>query len=350
MRTTRSLIALLSLILCTHVQATSVWVEGEAANTKTTKPHPWWYDKVKTDVLSGGAWLSHFTDTGPGEATFQVRVPAKGNYVFWLRANPVKSMLNYRIDEGKWTAVDFQGDVRGQMNIAADNKPDLRFIAWVKVGNLALDPGVHVFGFRFAGGVDDHGAIDCFCLSDDGFVPSGASKPGGSAAATQPAPAKDAIWIEGESSTDTNMKGHNWYDSVKKDVLSGGRWLSHLNGKTVGRAAYTFQALVADDYVFWLRANPLRSGLDWRLDSGEWQTVDFVSDTRGRMNIASDNKPDVRYIAWVKPGTVTLGKGKHRIEFRSNNAKLHNHAAIDCFVFTRIPFVPSGKDRPSIAA
>ncbi|MBT3291913.1 MAG: hypothetical protein HN380_31510, partial [Victivallales bacterium] len=33
-----------------------------------------------------------------------------------------------------------------------------------------------------------------------------------------------------------------------------------------------------------------------------------------------------------------------------NNAKLHNHAAIDCFVFPRIPFVPSGKDRPSIAA
>ena len=350
MRTTRPLIALLGLILCAQVQATSVWVEGEAADTKTTKPHPWWYDQVKKDVLSGGAWLSHFAEARPGEASFQVRVPTKGNYVFWLRANPTKSKLNYRIDEGKWTPVDFQGDVRGKMNIAADNKPDVRYIAWVKVGALALEPGVHVFRFRFQSDSYNHGAIDCFCLSDDGFVPSGASKPGGSAAATKPAPAADAIWIEGESSQDTNMKGHNWYDSVKKDVLSGERWLSHFNGKVVGRAAYTFEALVADDYVFWLRANPQRCGLDWRLDNGEWQTVDLVSDARGRMNIASDNKPDLRYIAWVKPGSVKLAKGKHRIEFRSNNAKLYNHAAIDCFAFTRVPFVPSGKDRPSIAA
>jgi hypothetical protein len=102
--------------------------------------------------------------------------------------------------------------------------------------------------------------------------------------------------------------------------------------------------------VFWLRANPLRSGLDWRLDGGDWQKVDFDSDARGRMNIASDNKPDMRYIAWVKPGKVKLTKGQHRIEFRSNNGKLQNHAAIDCFAFTRIPFVPSGKNRPSVAA
>jgi hypothetical protein len=346
----RALGLALGLVACVCVQGASVWVEGEAADVKKTKPHPWWYDRVKTDVLSGGAWLSHFSDSGPGEATFQVKVPAKGDYVFWLRANPTKSKLDYLVDEGKWTPVDFQNDVRGQMNIAVDNKPDLRFIAWVKVGTLALDAGAHVFRFRFHSDAQNHGAIDCFCLSDDGFVPSGTTKPGGTVSATRDAPPEDAIWIEGESCRDTNMKGHSWYDSVKKDVLSGGRWLSHFDGKTEGRAAFAFESLKTDDYVFWLRANPLRSGLDWRLDGGDWQTVDFAGDVRGRMNIASDNKPDMRYIAWVKAGKVRLAKGEHRIEFRSNNGKLHNHAAIDCFVFTRIPFVPSGKNRPSIAA
>lgn len=340
----------LGMVACVCAQAASIWVEGEAAASKTTKAHPWWYDQVKTDVLSGGAWLSHFTEAGPGEATYQIAVPAAGDYVFWLRANPVKAKVDYQLDGGAWTAADLQSDVRGQMNIAADNKPDLRFIAWIKVGSLALTAGNHELRFRIHGDAQNHGAIDCFCLSNDGFVPSGTTKPGGSVAATEPAPPEDAIWIEGESCQDTTMKRHGWYDSVKKDVLSGGAWLSHFDPKTEGRAAYIFRSLVTDNYVFWLRANPLRSKLDWRLDDGDWQTVDFGGDLIGRMNIATDNKPDLRYIAWAKLGTVKLDKGDHHLEFRSYNGDLQNHAGIDCFVFARVPFVPSGKDRPSIAA
>ena len=42
---------------------------------------------------------------------------------------------------------------------------------------------------------------------------------------------------------------------MKKDVLSGGEWISHFDDKKDGAAEYDFNAMVADDYVFWIRAN-----------------------------------------------------------------------------------------------
>jgi len=152
-------------------------VEGEDASLRRNKPHPWWYDKVKTDVLSGGSWISHFSEDGPGAVGYDLAISKSGDYAFWLRANPVKVRLSYQLDDGDWTPVDVTKGVRGQMNIAADNKPDLRFIAWIKVGKLDLTAGTHSLKFRFDSEAQHHGAIDCFCLTTDGFVPSGATKP-----------------------------------------------------------------------------------------------------------------------------------------------------------------------------
>ncbi len=34
------------------------------------------------------------------------------------------------------------------------------------------------------------------------------------------------IWVEGEDAISHTMERHNWYDSVNKEALSGGEWLS----------------------------------------------------------------------------------------------------------------------------
>jgi len=158
-------------------RAESIWVEGEDAVEQRVTAHPGWYDRVETDVLSEGRWLSHFDAEREGTAECRLRVENAGRFTLWLRANPVKSKLSYRVDGGDWKPVDFSGDVRGSLNIAADNKPDLRFIAWVKVGAVTLERGDHRLGLRFHSDNQHHGAVDCLVLTNDGFVPSGARKP-----------------------------------------------------------------------------------------------------------------------------------------------------------------------------
>jgi hypothetical protein len=37
-----------------------VWIEGEAAKTKTVTRHPWWYEKVKKGELSGGDFIANW--------------------------------------------------------------------------------------------------------------------------------------------------------------------------------------------------------------------------------------------------------------------------------------------------
>lgn len=171
--------AFLSLIA--PVGAATIWVEGEDASPANVKPQPQWYGKVKKDLLSGGDWLSNFASTeGTGE--FSIEVPEDGSYAFWVRANPLQAKLDYSIGGGEWKLVDFT-DRRGLQNIAEDNKPDLRFIAWVKVGNVDLKKGTTVVKFRMHSASNNHGGLDCFTLTTEPFVPQGVVKPGVAAAA-----------------------------------------------------------------------------------------------------------------------------------------------------------------------
>src|SRR3954469_20975735 len=75
------------------------------------------------------------------------------------------------------------------------------------------------------------------------------------------------IWREGEAPTKSAMTKHSWYNGVKKDVLSGGDWISHFDAKQEGTAEYAIEAPEAGDYAFWVRANPLGS-LAYKLDAG----------------------------------------------------------------------------------
>ncbi len=335
------------------VQSASIWVEGENPASSTMNRHPWWYDQVKKEVLSGGDWISNFSDQKEGVAEYNIDAPEAGDYTFWVRANPL-GHLAYALDGAAWTDIDLTKDKRGEQNIAIDNKPDLRFIAWVKAGKLTLAKGRHKIGFKIAGAPNNNGALDCFVLTTDPFVPQGTMKPGeGVAGITHEADAdpKDAIWIEGETTTRADVTRHPWWlDQVKKEALSGGDWISNWSEKE-GTAEYDFSVITPDRYTLWARANPTGGAeLSWQLDNGSWTPIDFKDD-RGLQNIAADNKPDLRFVAWVKAGAAPLTAGKHTVRFKfGGNTGNHFIGGLDCFVFTRIPFVPAGARKPTVAA
>ena len=337
-------IALALAMLTPSLSAALLWVEGESSISATMKPHSW-YDSVKSEILSESAWLSHFQGEKTGEASYSLEVTEKGSYRFWVRANPLGN-LSYRLgDAGEFKKIDLTLNKRGEQNIASDGKPDLRFIAWFDAGKLELEQGTQKITFQIASEANGHGALDCFVLTNQPFSPQGTMKPGdeGAMAATEADP-KDAIWIEGEAPASSQVqRAPWWYDQVKKDVLSGNDFISNY-GTLEGMAVYDFEVQEADTFTFWLRANPHDPKLSWQLDDGEWQEVDFT-EKRGLQNIALDQKPDMRFIAWIKAGQVKLSAGKRTIKFKFSSPS-ENHGILDCFVFTRIPFIPNGAAKP----
>ena len=58
MKILSTLVGLL-LLMGKVLQAESVWIEGEKPVKSTMNRHPWWYDQVKKDQLSGGDWITN---------------------------------------------------------------------------------------------------------------------------------------------------------------------------------------------------------------------------------------------------------------------------------------------------
>src|SRR5579862_3739584 len=86
-----------------------IWIEGESAKSNTVTRHPWWYDKVKTEQLSGGDYISNWGDK-PGEAIYEFTADEDRNDTFYVRANPVGTKLSYKLDAGDWTLIDFRSE------------------------------------------------------------------------------------------------------------------------------------------------------------------------------------------------------------------------------------------------
>src|SRR6476660_7670680 len=102
------------------VRADWYWIEGEKPTKSTMNRHPWWYDQVKQDLLSGGDWISNFEQKKPGEAEYTVTARAPGKFEFWVRANPIQTKLSYRLNEGEWTPIDIAKSAGEPTNIAGD--------------------------------------------------------------------------------------------------------------------------------------------------------------------------------------------------------------------------------------
>ncbi|TVR51006.1 MAG: hypothetical protein EA425_08145 [Puniceicoccaceae bacterium] len=161
-----------------------VWIQGQDAIRSTAHRHGW-YDSVRKSELAGGDWLSHFSSE-PAEAVYEVPVPSSGTYHFWLRANPSGgARMEFRIDGGPWTAVDFSRPVQ-QVNIAADGQPDLRHVAWLDLGTIDLRQGRRTVRFRLTSPNNNHGGIDAFVFARDRFEPNYALRPGESSGLADP--------------------------------------------------------------------------------------------------------------------------------------------------------------------
>ncbi|MFW6287107.1 MAG: hypothetical protein ACOC29_04115, partial [Candidatus Sumerlaeota bacterium] len=153
-----------------------VWVEGENPITQNMHQHGW-YNRVNSDQLSEGSWISTYHSDRVGEVSYDVTIPKQGEYRLWLRANPSGSRMLYRIDSGEWTEIDMS-DAIDRINIAADGALDHRAIAWINVGDFQLAQGDHTISYRFDGGTNNSGGIDCFLLTlDHAYIPRGTSRP-----------------------------------------------------------------------------------------------------------------------------------------------------------------------------
>jgi hypothetical protein len=157
-----------------------------------------------------------------------------------------------------------------------------------------------------------------------------------------PALGGEYVWIEGEKPAKHTFIKHNWYDKVRKDVLSGGDWLSHYHKEKSGQASYQFEIRKGGEYTVWLRCNWFRVQMDWRTGRDMWKPIDF-SGARDKLMISP--KPDHRFIGWVKLGKMALAPGKHSVDFRIYS-DLANHGGIDAICLVDFPFVPSGVRKP----
>ena len=152
------------------------------------------------------------------------------------------------------------------------------------------------------------------------------------------------VWIEGESATQSDAKRHGWYDSVRTNELSGGAWLSNFNSKQPATASYPFKLDQKGSYHLWLRANPTQAGISYRIDGRDWTSID-TRRAEQKLNIATDGKPDLRFIGWINAGKVALESGSRTLELRMES-KNGNHGGIDAIVLSREPFTPNGKLKP----
>ena len=157
---------------------------------------------------------------------------------------------------------------------------------------------------------------------------------------------KDWVWIEGEAATDAKVsRGTFWYDKVKKEVFSGNDFISNWTDKSAGELTYKFQAPGAGEHVFWVRANPTGARLSYSVNGGAFQAIDFSGDQKGNMNVAEGGALDIRFLTWVNVGRVPLKAGENEVRFRMDSPN-NNHGMLDCFMFTRGVFSPSGASKP----
>ena len=95
---------LLILVSAASVSAAAdeyLWIEGEAATSKTVQAHNWYSDAIKKEQLSEGGWISNFTDKADGVASYAINVPSDGEYALWVRANVIGALLSYQIENAK---------------------------------------------------------------------------------------------------------------------------------------------------------------------------------------------------------------------------------------------------------
>jgi len=280
-----------------------IWVEGESAATKNVVVHNWYDGSVNRSQLSGNDFISNF-GPNPGQADYQFTAPQAGSYNFWIRSNPVNSpLLDYQLNGGAWTPVDFTNKT-DLVNLAKDNKPDLRFIAWIKVGSVNLLAGANTISFKFHSANNNHGSLDCFLFVQSSFTPHGTVKPGQKLGTDEPG------WWSFEPGSET----------FGKDALLD---LSYLNEKEAGESGF-------------LQA----SGDSFKLGNG--QPVRFWGVNAGAPNELSHDQVDFMAARFAKLGINIARLQDSVFEREGNDPTKINADHLDKLFYTINAFKKKG--------
>ncbi len=180
--------------------------------------------------------------------------------------------------------------------------------------------------------------------------------------------AREAIWLEGEDSVDTNFNGHPWYSQSDLDLTifspgipgeSPGAWLANFeNNEGEARyAAYTLEVTEGGSYAIWVRASTYANGVTFSIDgadalplpSGEYREQINAHINRADPNVG--NWIDVRFVDWFFLGEYDLDPGSHELRFNSvyatqNNGSEQNAFAIDAVPAVNFDWGPSGAMQP----
>ena len=263
-----------------------IWVEGEAAKSNTMTRHPWWYDKVKKGELSGGDYISNWGPK-PGEAVYEFEAPAEGDFTFWVRANPTGTKLSYKLDGDEFKLLDLAAAQQNVANIAEDDKIDLRFLAWEKVGSVKLTKGAHTLTFKMHSENNNHGMLDCFVFSAIPFTPQGVRKPGEKAPPPPPPVIQAGCWPF------TPAK-----DEFSPDALFD---LRSLNEKVAGESGFVTRSKDGNDFVLG-NGKPARF---WALNDNAQGNAAVDLDRHARF-IAKRGVNMVRFHSNITPTTENL--------------------------------------------
>ena len=151
------------------------------------------------------------------------------------------------------------------------------------------------------------------------------------------------VWFEAENPKATNFPARHSFmpaSDTEKAILSGGAWIGAEGPRSLPLfLEYDVTVSSTGSYDFYARKFWKHGPFRWRFDQQAWQSV-------GKDPALLDDSPIRQFVGanWVGAGDVTLTAGTHtlRIELTENNGA----AAFDCFVLTRVPFIPRGKSKP----
>ena len=167
----------------TAVAAELLWIEGESAATTNNIVFNPGFNKINPFALSGGAWLSGFTEKDMptvGTAGYNFTIDNAGSSRLWLRG--AGTAMEYQLDGGDWVSInlDFAKGLDHCPSAANGNFGWPAQVSWFNVGNLELVAGKHTLTFSFGARKNSgsrFAALDCFVLTTGEFKPDGKYKP-----------------------------------------------------------------------------------------------------------------------------------------------------------------------------
>ncbi len=171
--------------------------------------------------------------------------------------------------------------------------------------------------------------------------------------------ADDYIWMEGEKATSLEPASFQLpVSSGPNDILSDGKWVQiSIDGDKVDGTvpdtgvilSYDFKAAHDGDFDAWLHVGyeGARCVFDWRIDQGNWQTVQNTENTVDVQELGVWAP-----VAWLDLGRPKLTAGPHTLQIRLDKTKNKDGKfdsllfGLDAVCFAAKPFHPDGAIKP----